>query len=508
MTTSMKSILLAAFSLLSVSAAAEPTGDEIRAAAGRDPHGALALFAEFLALPNDAHYPDDIDRLVAWIEPQFEKRGFTTRRVATAGSPALFAERRVEGAAKTALIYLQADGQPVDAAKWDQESPWKATMKRPLGDGAYEAIPWPARGAAIDPDWRVFARSASDSKGPMAQFLLAIDALDAAGIAPGYNLKVIVDTEEELGSPNLAPAVEANRALLAADFLLVFDGPPHASNAPTVVFGARGITTLTLTTWGPKTPQHSGHFGNFLPNPAHDLALLLASLKDADGRVRIKGFYDGVKIDRATREILAATPDDEAAILARMGQARTDKVAPSLQEALQYPSLNIRGLDALYVGDEARTLIPASATAELDIRTVVESDPERLAALVRGHIEKQGFHVLDRPPTDEERRDHARIATLTHHVAYAAFRSDFDGAPGLVARAGMKRLYGAEPILIRTGGGSIPIAPFVSTLAIPAAIVPSVNIDNNQHAENENIRVGNFLDGVAILASTLAARAE
>ena len=187
-----------------------------------------------------------------------------------------------------------------------------------------------------------------------------------------------------------------------------------------------------------------------------------------------------------------------------MGVARADGVAESLQLALQFPSLNVRGLGAAWIGDQSRTIIPPTATAELDIRLVKESDPDRLIRLLREHIESLGYTVLERAPTDAERAEFPRIASLTHELSYGAFRSDFDAAAGRMARAGMRFLYGDEPILIRTMGGSIPIAPLVDTLGIPAATVPTVNIDNNQHSPNENIRYGNFIEGIAILMAVLS----
>jgi len=468
-------------------AAALSPGD-IRALTEAHTERALALYREFLGLPNDANHPHDILRLVDWLEGRFGELGFTTRRLPTAGSPQLYAERRHPGAGGTVLVYLQADGQPVDPAAWDQEDPYRAVLRERDPEGGWRTIPWERLEDERDPDWRIFARSASDSKGPMTQFMAAIRALDSAGIVPDFDLKVIIDTEEELGSPRLAPLVEEYRELLAADLLLIFDGPPHASGAPTVSFGARGIATVTLTAWGPRVPQHSGHYGNFIPNPALHLSKILASMKSQDGRVLIGGFYDGVRLDDETRKLLRAVPDDEPAILESLGVAQPDNVAATLQEALQYPSLNIRGMRAGWVGDEARTIIPATAVAELDIRLVAESDPERLVGLVRRHIEEAGYRVLDRPPTGEERVSAPRLVTLTHEVSYGAFRSDPDALAGQLARAGMRHLYDQEPVLIRTMGGSIPIAPFVDTLAIPAATVPTVNIDNNQHSPNENTR--------------------
>ena len=159
---------------------------------------------------------------------------------------------------------------------------------------------------------------------------------------------------------------------------------------------------------------------------------------------------------------------------------------------------------AAWVGDESRTIIPPLAIAEIDIRLVKESDPLRLIGLIRDHIENMGFHVIASEPSDDDRATHAKLVKLTHEVSYGAFRSDFDSPAGLMARAGMMHLYGEEPILIRTMGGSIPIAPIVQTLGVPAATVPTVNIDNNQHSPNENIRLGSLIEGIAILMAVLS----
>ncbi len=490
--------------LVTGAARAEPAStDDMRRAVDNNIDSAVMLYRSFLALPNDALHPDDIDALVTWLEGAFGERGFQTQRIPTSGNPALFAERRHEAASATVLVYLQADGQPVDPSAWAQSDPFVPVLKARDEQGNWQQIPWQALDERFDPDWRVFARSASDSKGPMTQFMVAVELLDKLDAAPPYNLKVIIDTEEELGSPNLAAAIRAHRELLAADLLLIFDGPPHASNRPTVTFGARGIMTATLVAYGPRVAQHSGHYGNFVPNPAFDLARILASLKSPDGIVRIPGFYDGVTLSDDDKAILSRVPDDEEQILAAMGLARAESVAPSLQEAIQYPSLNIRGMSAAWVGDQARTIIPPTATAELDIRLVTESDPERLAGLLAAHIESLGYTVLDRAPTGDERRQFDRIVSLDHDVSYGAFRSDMDSAAGRMARAGLESLYGEEPILIRTMGGSIPIAPIIEALGVPAAIVPTVNIDNNQHSPNENLRLGNFVEGIVMLMAVL-----
>jgi acetylornithine deacetylase/succinyl-diaminopimelate desuccinylase-like protein len=474
---------------------------------------AFALYRQLLTFPNDANRPDDIERLSAFLENEFGKRGFETRRLEMPGSDAILATRDAPNTDRTVLIYLQADGQPVDPSAWHQESPWKPTLKqRRAGatsvDGNpddWTTLPWERLYGERDPEWRIFARSASDSKGPVAQFLSAVSALDEAGVQPDFDMKVIIDTEEEMGSPHLPGAVERYRDALAADMLVIFDGPPHVSGAPTLTFGARGIADITLTTYGPRVAQHSGHWGNYVPNPAVRLAQVIAAMKDERGRVTIPGFYDGIAIDAETRAILAAVPNDTAAIHARLGIAQPDAVARTIEEALQYPSLNVRGMRAAWVGKEARTIIPASAIAEIDVRLVRESDPDRLIGLIRDHIAGLGYHIISgRDPTDEERAKYPKILRFDASVSYHAFRTDFDSPPGRWLTAAFERLFGKTPIRLRTAGGSIPIAPFVTTLELPAVSVGTVNPDNNQHSPNENLRVFDFLRGIRIMTAVLA----
>lgn len=512
-----RTVLIAAAPLL-LAAPAQPQrpAADVDAAIRESLPDAFVLYRELLRLPNDAHQPDDIERLVVWLETALGRRGFETERLPTAGSPLLLAERTHAGADHTVLVYLQSDGQPVDPSAWAQPSPYDPVVKR-RGEGDWEPVAWEQvmqaaaspgsgpLGTALDAEWRVFARSASDSKGPVAQFLSALDVLERTNVTPPFDLRVIIDTEEELGSPNLPDAVERFRDRLAADALVIFDGPPHASGRPTLKFGARGIATVTLTTYGPRVPQHSGHYGNYAPNAAQRLAAVIASLEDDAGRVTIPGWYDGISLDDATRATLAAVPDDEPAIRRALGIAMTDSVAPTLQEALQYPSLNVRGLRSAWVGDEARTIIPATAVAELDIRLVKESDPRLLLELLRDHVHGLGYHVISgRDPTEEERLRHARLIRFDADISYAAFRTPLDAEMGRWLSGALTRLYGVAPIRIRTSGGSIPISPFVETLGVPAVTVPTVNPDNNQHSPNENLRIADFVEGIRIITAVLS----
>ncbi len=482
---------------------AQPQKTELDEVADRFAAASLQNFKELLSIPNDAHYPKDIEKNVQWCEAQFGARGFRTERLSTPTVPLLLAERTSRGAQKTVLIYLQIDGQPVDKTRWFHKSPWTPTLKAQNEDGEWEAIPWEKLEGDIDPNWRIFARSTSDAKGPVAMFLAALDAAEEQKIQPNYNIKIIMDFEEELGSPHLPPAVEEYREKLASDMLIIFDGPRHISNEPTLTFGARGIATVTLTVHGPRVPQHSGHYGNYAPNPAVRLAQLIASMKDEEGRVTIPGFYDGIELDEATKAILAQVPDDEDQIRAAIGIAETDKVGNNYQEAIQYPSLNVRGMASAWIGGKVRTIVPATATAEIDIRLVPEVDPDRLIQLVANHIKQKGYLLLDREPTEEERLTHSRIAFMRSKVSYQAFRTPFDAEVGLWLDRAMHSAFGKSPIKIRNSGGSIPISPFVTTLGIPAVTVPTVNRDNNQHSPNENIRLGNYFEGVRLFLAIL-----
>ena len=303
-------------------------------------------------------------------------------------------------------------------------------------------------------------------------------------------------------------AVLENRDRLAADYLVIFDGPLHRLNKPTLTFGARGIFTVELTTYGPIVPQHSGHFGNYVPNPAFKLAKLLASMKDDDGRVLIPGYYDGIVLDNKTKTLLKATPHNEEQLQEIIQVGHFDRVAPNYQEAIQYPSLNVRGMQSGWINEKVRTIIPAWAKAEIDVRIVKESDPERLSKLIKTHIENQGYVVIDREPTKEERLAHPKLATYTSEISYQSFRTPMESPIGVWLQKALVRAFDEEPIRIRMSGGSIPISPFVNTLNLPAVTVPTVNRDNNQHSPNENLRLGNYRDGIKTILAILTENYE
>lgn len=461
-------------------------------------------FYDFLSLPNDANIPDQLTANIEWCERSFKKRGFKTQRLKTDRLPLILAEKRFNRNYPTVLFYVQVDGQPVDPTKWFQKDPFLPVLKSMNSKGEWQEISWDNLKKDYSEDWRVFARSASDAKAPINSFLIALDIMDEQNLEPNYNIKVIMDMEEEMGSPNLPNAVKKYRKKLKADRLVILDGPRHPSNEPTLTFGARGIATIQLKVHGPKYPQHSGHYGNYVPNPAIRLSQIIASMKNQDGIVTIDGFYDGIEISDKTRKVMAKVPDDENEIRRSIGISEIDKVADNYQESIQYPSLNVRGLKSGWVEKEVRTIIPSFALAEIDVRLVKETDPNRLIGLIKEHIQKQGYHITKKDPSDEERMKYGKLITFKSKISYTAFRTPIDSPIGDWLSSAIRNGFEMEPIIKRTSGGSVPISPFVNTLGVPAVTVPTVNPDNNQHSPNENIRVGNLIESVRTHLAILA----
>jgi acetylornithine deacetylase/succinyl-diaminopimelate desuccinylase-like protein len=481
-----------------------PHGSRSRTAAwvGAHQREIVTELVDLLSIPNVAADRENIRRNAAQLRTLFQRRGFAADLLETAGNPLVYAALDTPGATRTLLFYCHYDGQPVDPKAWRQPSPFTPVLRH---GGVTEPALDPRSATTFDPAWRIFARSASDDKAPIVAILSAVDALKAAGLTPSSNVHVILDGEEEDSSPSLVPAISRYRDRLRADLMVILDGPVHSSGRPTVVYGARGIATVNLTVYGPRSGVHSGNYGNWIPNPAARLAALLASMKDEDGRVLVKGFYDGIApVSREERAMLDAVPEDGDRMLRAFGVSAPERAFPKLQDALQVPTLNIRGLSSAHVGANARTIIPDSATAALDLRLVKETRADDLVAKLRAHIEQQGFHLVDQEPDDETRARFSKIARLAPAgQALNAFRTPPSDPHARALVKAVASAYGAPPVELRTLGGTVPIAPFIDALGFPAVLVPIVNFDNNQHEENENLRLGALFDGIVTIAAVL-----
>lgn len=463
-------------------------------------------FVELLAIPNVPKYPsapDGLARNADEIVRRLERRGIHTRRLEVPGAPpAIYGDRPTPGATTTVVFYAHYDGQPVDPASWTNGDPFHPYLTdRALADGG-KPIPFPADGAAFDPESRLYARSAGDDKAPVVALLAALDALDEAGIRPTVNLKFFFEGEEELGSPHLAQMLAAYRDLLAADLWLFCDGPVHQSRRPQIVFGARGITSFEITTYGARRELHSGHYGNWAPNPAFDLARLLTSMKDADGRVLIADFERGMEpLGNLERQALEEAPPVDEDLKRELMLGRTERAPERLEEAILHPSLNVRGLASAAVGDGARNVVPDRAVAALDIRLVKGLDPETMVDRVIAHVRAQGYFVTENEPTAEERTAHPRLARVAREEGgYRAIRTRMDLPEARRVVAALEAAHGSI-VRLPTLGGSLPLAAFDDVLAVPLLIVPIANHDDNQHTHDENLRLQNLWDGIETFAA-------
>jgi len=461
-------------------------------------------FIDLLRLPNVAtNLPDmekNADHIIAMLEP----RGFTTKRLSAGGAPYIYAELMTPGAAETIVIYAHFDGQPVQEENWTYPPFSPTLLDGPVQAGA-KPVDIDSVHGRFHPEWRLYARSAGDDKMPIVALMHTLDALQENGIPLSVNLKLLLDGEEEQGSPTVAKIIEQNQALLDADLLLFCDGPMHQSRQAQIVFGVRGDTTVDITTYGPARPLHSGHYGNWAPNPVMQLSYLLTSMRDESGRILIDGYYDDVvPLSELERDAIAAMPDvteilqDELAIHTPEGDGKR------LEELIALPALNARGIVAGGVGDKGRNIVLSTATTSLDLRLVPDQTPRRAVELLKAHMEKQGFHVVYEDPSMETLRSHAKVAKLDWlDSGYPALRTALDH-PMALRLTDLMRAIKPDLIVTPTMGGSLPLHEFGSRLDAPIIILPLANHDNNQHAEDENIRLQNVWDAMQVYGAVLA----
>jgi acetylornithine deacetylase/succinyl-diaminopimelate desuccinylase-like protein len=482
--------------------AADPVNGQVRAWRVANEQLVVDRFVDLLGIPNVAADEVNIRRNAALITKMLEQAGMQARLLEVAGgNPAVYAERLVPGAETTVLVYIHYDGQPVNPADWASD-PWTPVMRDGLVEAGGSPVPMQA---PFDPEWRIFARSAGDDKAPVVALTSALLALDAAGVAPTVNLKVFMDGEEEAGSPKLRAMLEAHRELLAANLWLFCDGPVHASRQWQLVYGVRGVFGFDLTVYGPNRPLHSGHYGNWAPNPIALLTGLLSTMRGRDGQVLIDGFYDQVRaLSTSERAAIDATPSMDKALMEDLAIVQPE-TADRLELAITRPALNFRGIGGGDTGELARNAIQPSATASIGIRLVPDMQPGALVPIIEEHITRQGFHVVHEAPDPTTRRAHARIARIdwSSSGGYPAYRADFDHPLARRVTQILQELSGGDLIQTPTMGGSLPIYIVDEVLDTPVLILPVANHDNNQHGANENLRLQNLWDAIEIYAAVL-----
>jgi acetylornithine deacetylase/succinyl-diaminopimelate desuccinylase-like protein len=459
----------------------------------------LAELMQLVSLPNIAANKDDILRNADALTTLFEQRGCTVSRIETAGSPVLIARRDVRSARGTLTFYMHYDGQPVNPKEWTKGQPFAPAVY--LGDVAVDVT---KDGGPLDQNIRVYGRSAADDKGPIIALLTALDGMKATSTAARWNLRVVLDGEEEAGSPHFDATMKQNAALARGDIAVIVDSPRHPSGLPTVFHGSRGGVTAIVTVFGARGDLHSGNYGNFVTDPTMALAKLVASMKDADGNVSIRNFYDGVPALTATElRAIEAIPNVDRKLLDEFGLARPEH--PDSRVELQHnrPTLSITGIESGAVRVGTRSAIPGSASARIEMRLVEGLDPQTQLDRLTTHIREQGYHIVSDEPDAAARRTHARIARVTRAgTSFPSAKSSMDDPRTAPAVAAIRSL--GQPIAqLPAIGGGLPFATFSETLSLPTIGLAVVNFDNNQHAANENLRIGHLWEAIDVFVALL-----
>jgi acetylornithine deacetylase/succinyl-diaminopimelate desuccinylase-like protein len=463
-------------------------------------------FISFLQIPNVATDTANIRTNADFLVQLMNKKGISNTQLLEADDkyvpPVVYGELNVPGATKTVIFYAHYDGQPVNPAIWSKGlHPFQPQLLNGrVDENATAQSPF----FPLSDDWRIYARGSSDDKGGVIAILNAFAAIKESGIKFSYNIKFFFEGEEEEGSPHLAQILKKYKSLLQADLWIICDGPVHQSGFKQIVFGARGDAHLILKVHGPKNPLHSGHYGNWVPNPVMTLSKLLASMKDDNGNVTVKGFYDDViPLSATEKNALINVPNVEKDLKKRIGFASEDMSGKTLNEAINLPSLNINGIESSNVGTIQANVIPISATAVIDLRLVLGNDWKRQQQKVIDHIISQGFYVTEKIPTDEERVKYPKIVQVIKGVGNNAQRTSMDWPLAQKIVAAVQQTIKDPVLQIPTLGGSLPVDDMVNVLNAKFLIVPIANPDNNQHAENENIRIKNLREGIDMMASIM-----
>ena len=460
-------------------------------------------FVTLLSIPNIARDRADIQRNAEAIAAMMAKRGLAPRLVSVpGGNPIVFGEIRTSGATRTIAFYAHYDGQPLDPKEWSSP-PFEPTLRDGRVEDGGRVIPLAPAGRAFDPESRLYARGAADDKAPVVALMTALDAIRAAGMALKANIKFAFEGEEEAGSPNLEKTLAANKELFAADLWLMCDGPVYQTRQQSIIFGARGATQVDITVFGPRTELHSGHYGNWAPNPAMSLARLLASMKDDNDRVLVDHFYDDVEpLGPVEKRALDEAPAIDKDLMREFWLGSTDGRPRTLNELITVPSLNIRGMASSRTGAQASNVIPASATATIDIRMVKGMDGHKTGQQITDHVRKQGFFVVDREPTADERRTHPKVAKVIIVRTGAGSRTPMDLPISQEVIRAIESVRG-RAVKLPTMGGGLPLGEIERPLGSVTIVIPMGNHDNNQHSFDENLRIQNLWDGIELMAALL-----
>lgn len=453
---------------------------------------AVGEFVELLGIPNVASDTANIAKNAAAVQAMFEKRGVQTRLLTLDGAPPLvIGDLPAPGATRTIAFYAHYDGQPVDPKQW-KSAPFEPVMR----DANGIEVDW-QKAAKLDPEWRLYARSAGDDKAAIFAMAAALERIDK----PQVNIRFVFEGEEEAGSPHLGAYMQKYPDVLRPDAWIICDGPVHQSRRAMIAFGARGVLGLDLTVYGPVKGLHDGHYGNWVPNPIVALSYLLTSMRDENGRILIAGYSDDVTPPTAAEKAaITEMPNVEDALRREFQVAATEADGAPLNERIMLPALNINGIASGHVGEESTNTIQTRATASIDFRLVPAQTPESVKAKVERHLVAQGCTIVRDEPDAATRLAHPKIVRVDWGSGYPPARTSLD-APFARQLAALMTAAGHAPLRLPTMGGSVPAYLFQQPGDTPIALLPIANHDDNQHAANENLRLQNLWDGIEIFAA-------
>ncbi len=430
----------------------------------------LEELKRLIAIPSisaDPEHRDDVRRCCEHVVARMNEIGLSARVLETGGNPLAYGEWMHAPGKATLLVYGHYDVQPVDPIELWHSPPFEGTVR----------------------DGKIFGRGSVDDKGQVLMHLAAIAAhLAVRGRLP-INLKVVVEGEEEIGSPNFDAAVERYRDAFAADVAAISDTAMYAQDVPSLTTSLRGLVHWEIRVDGPAQDTHSGYFGGIVRNPIEALATIVAALKDDDGRVPVPGFYDGVpELDESQAAELAALAFDETVEAEALGvpQLWGERGRHPLERMWFRPTLECNGIWGGYSGPGSKTIVPSFATAKISARLVGEQDPVRVRDLVARYVERLAPAGVRVSITDDGAV--RPIVVPRDHPAVAA-----------AARA-MEAGFGRAPVFIGTGGSIGPVATFDRLLGLPQVLIGVGLPDDAIHAPNEKFSLRQFFDGIKTIA--------
>lgn len=438
-----------------------------------DPHrdrflSELLTLLSFPSVSNDADRKDDVCRTASWLSSHLRGIGLQSEVMATAGHPVVFAQRLERADLPTVLVYGHYDVQPVDPLDEWLSPPFAPEIR----------------------DGKIFARGATDDKGQAFAHVAAIDALLRSEERLPVNIKLLIEGEEEIGSPSLHPFLTAHKDLLAADLVVVSDTSMFAADTPSLCYGLRGLVYCEVHVQGPTKDLHSGQFGGAVENPINALATIIAGLKDKDHRITIPGFYDDVReLPADERAALSHLPGTAEELRKQLGVPRLAGEAGYDENEWRWtrPTLDVNGIWGGFMGAGAKTVIPARAGAKISMRIVPNQDPEKIARLFEEHV------VRLCPPT-------VRLTVLQAHSApWALLPRDHPAMSA--ARTAVRIGFGKEPVLTLEGGSIPVVQAFEEVLGLRTLLIGFGLPDDGAHSPNEKLDLDHFYRGIATVAA-------